>query len=145
VYLITEYVEGIPLNEYVKKSAEKMAETEAILIMCQLLDAVAYLHHKGICHRDIKLENLILTPDKQVKLLDFGFSVFYSTEQNLKLLCGTPSYMAPELLQKGISRDTQGYRGPPIDLWTCGIVFYALLTGHLPFAAHTERDLYKKI
>ena len=70
------------------------------------MDAVSYLHQKGICHRDIKCENLILTPTKSVKLLDFGFSVFYKAEQNLKLLCGTPSYMSPELLQKGISKDT---------------------------------------
>jgi len=81
-------------------------------------------------------------PKIKIKLIDFGFAVFYGAQNpdnSLKLLCGTPSYMAPEMLAK------KQYKGSNIDVWTCGIAFYALLTGQLPFAAHTERDLYKKI
>ncbi len=107
------------------------------------MEAVEYLHSKGICHRDIKLENIIINPKtKKIKLIDFGFAVFYNPnnpDYHLKLLCGTPSYMAPELLQK------KEYRGPPIDVWTCGIAMYILVSGKLPFNAHTERDLQKKI
>lgn len=77
--------------------------------------------------------------DEAIKLIDFGFAIVSKPEESLKLLCGTPAYMSPEMLLK------KEYRGPPIDIWTCGVVFYALLTGGLPFTAHTERDLHKKI
>jgi len=103
-----------------------------------LIDSVSFLHSRGIVHRDIKLENLILTGEA-IKLIDFGFALVSKPDESLKLLCGTPAYMPPEMLLK------KEYRGPPIDIWTCGVVFYALLTGGLPFTAHTERDLHKKI
>lgn len=102
------------------------------------MSAVSYLHQRNICHRDIKLENIIIDPDtKIIKLIDFGFAV-YSTKP-LKLYCGTPSYMAPEIISK------KEYIGPPVDIWTCGIAYYTMLSGCFPFAAHTERELTRKI
>jgi serine/threonine protein kinase len=146
VYLITEFLEGTPLNEYIKtQEGAKFSENESLEILQQLLDAVSYLHKKGVCHRDIKLENIVVvetSPKIKIKLIDFGFAVFFNAsnpDHSLKLFCGTPSYMAPEMLAK------KDYKGSNIDVWTCGVAFYALLTGYLPFAAHTERDLYKKI
>lgn len=91
-----------------------------------------------MCHRDIKLENIIINPDtKQIKLIDFGFAV-YSTKL-LKSFCGTLNYMSPELVSK------KEYKGSCLDIWTCGIVFYVMLTGIFPFAAHTDRELIRKI
>ena len=98
-----------------------------------------YLHSRNICHRDIKLENIIIDPEtKLIKLIDFGFAVF-STKNNLKLYCGTPSYMAPELIAK------KEYNGALVDIWTCGIAYYVMLCGYFPFTAHTDRELQRKI
>lgn len=98
VYLINEYVKGFPLNEYQRSlDSQKLQENDALLILKQLLDSVGYLHSKNICHRDIKLENIIIDIDtKQIKLIDFGFAVF--SKKTLKLHCGTPSYIAPEII-----------------------------------------------
>jgi serine/threonine protein kinase len=91
-----------------------------------------------MCHRDIKLENIIIDKDSgQVKLIDFGFAV-YSTKK-LKMFCGTPNYLAPEILSK------KEYKGGPIDVWCCGILYYVMLCGHYPFSAHTEREMNRKI
>lgn len=91
-----------------------------------------------MCHRDIKLENIIINPTtRYIKLIDFGFSVF--STKPLKLFCGTPSYMAPEIISK------KEYYGGPTDIWTCGVAYYVMLTGHFPFTAHTDRELSRKI
>lgn len=84
-----------------------------------------------MCHRDIKLENIIYNLEtKTIKIIDFGFSV-YSTKP-LKLYCGTPCYMPPEIISK------KEYKGSPIDIWTTGVMFYIMITGFFPFAAHTD-------
>lgn len=91
-----------------------------------------------MCHRDIKLENIIIDPvTKVIKLIDFGFAV-YSTKP-LKLFCGTPAYMAPEIVAK------KEYKGLAADIWTCGISYYVMLMGYFPFQAHTDRELTRKI
>ena len=102
------------------------------------MKALSYIHRNNISHRDIKLENLIINPEtKEIKLIDFGFAV-YSTKA-LKMHCGTPNYMAPEIVSK------KEYKGASIDIWCCGIVYYLLIFGHFPFAAHTDRELIRKI
>ena len=74
---------------------------------------------------------------KVIKIIDFGFAV-YSTKP-LKLFCGTPAYMGPEIISK------KEYKGSAIDIWTCGIAYYLLLMGYFPFQAHTDRELQRKI
>lgn len=113
-------------------------ESEANGILIRLLKALSYLENRSICHRDIKLENIIIDPEtKDIKIIDFGFAV-YSTKP-LKVFCGTLNYMAPEIVSK------KEYMGPPIDIWSCGVVYYVMLTGHFPFSAHTDRELIRKI
>ena len=91
-----------------------------------------------MCHRDIKLENIIIDKETcEIKMIDFGFAV-YSTK-TLKMYCGTANYMAPEIVSK------KEYKGTPIDIWCCGVVFYVMLCGHFPFSAHTDRELIRKI
>jgi len=137
VYLVTEYISGPSLHEFLKQK-ERVDEAEANRILLSLMEALNYLHARNISHRDIKLENIIINQeDNEIKLLDFGFAVF--STKPLKLFCGTANYMAPEILQK------KEYRGSAIDVWTCGILYYTLLTGRFPFQAHTDRELTRRI
>lgn len=96
-----------------------------------------YLHAGHISHRDIKLENILYTQDEVIKLIDFGFAIQSKTK--LKTFCGTPTYMAPELVKK------KEYYGPHVDMWALGVMLYRMLTGTYPFMAKMDRDLYKKI
>lgn len=101
--------------------------------------AVDLLQKRQITHRDIKLDNIIYNNENGlIKLIDFGFAV--SSVKPLKLTCGSLMYMAPELFDRG-----KEYKGTPCDIWACGVVLYAISTGHFPFAAHTERDIITKI
>ena len=92
-----------------------------------------------ICHRDLKLENILIDDRNNVKLIDFGFSVCTPIDSKLKVFCGTPSYMAPEIVVK------KDYNGFASDIWSLGVILYLLLTGVYPFKGATERDLYLKI
>ena len=99
---------------------------------------MAYLHGMHITHRDIKLENVLLDGARNTKLVDFGFSVC-SHHKRLKVFCGTPSYMAPEIVLR------REYFGPPVDIWSLGVLLYALLCGRFPFSASNYPSLYRKI
>jgi serine/threonine protein kinase len=96
------------------------------------------MHTKQICHRDIKLENLIFYEETEtVKIIDFGFAT--GCKEKLKVFCGTPSYMAPEIVAK------KEYSGAAADVWSSGVVMYVMLTGDLPFKSNDEKGLYRKI
>lgn len=90
-------------------------------------------------HRDLKLENILIDDRNNLKLIDFGFSVNIGQDQKLKIFCGTPSYMAPEIVQK------KEYNGYSTDIWSMGIILFVLLSGHFPFKGQNEKDLYSKI
>ena len=133
-------VEGESLHSYIKsKENRRLPEDEAKFIIKQIIQVLAYLHSKNVTHRDIKLENIILDKDKRIKLIDFGFCCCTAPDQRLKVFCGTPSYMCPEIVMK------KEYLGPPTDIWATGVLFYALLCGAFPFRGQTDSELYKKI
>lgn len=98
-----------------------------------------YLHDKNVAHRDLKLENLIVTDSHKVSLIDFGFSICGGADKKLKIFCGTPNYMAPEIVEK------KTYYGPQADIWALGILTFVLLFGRFPFRGISERDLYRRI
>ena len=89
-------------------------------------------------HRDVKLENILFDQNRNVKLSDFGFSV-HSKDKRLKIFCGTPSYMAPEIVMR------REYKGRPVDVWSLGVLLYAMLCGCFPFTASNYPNLYKRI
>lgn len=107
------------------------------MIFSQLVDAVAYMHSNDVCHRDLKLENIILEGMSRVKIIDFGFSTDNTTKQ--RTFCGTPTYMAPEITKR---KDYLGYQ---VDNWAMGVILFRLITGTYPFSAKTDRDLFSKI
>ena len=96
---------------------------------------VAYMHKQGVVHRDLKLDNILLDSHGNVKIGDFGVSRRIQSDQILYEQCGTPTYIAPEVM------DENGYRGFKVDIWSVGICLYGMLHGHAPLAAYQLEDL----
>ena len=143
IYLIMEYNNGIELFDYIVKK-KKLQEKEAFIFYQQIISGIEYLHKVKYIHRDIKPENILIKPDtKKLIIVDFGLSnKFNNPKKNLfKSACGSPSYAAPEML------NGEKYRGPPVDIWSSGVVLYAMLCGYLPFEDENNNndELYDKI
>lgn len=139
VCLIMEYASG-SLRQYLRtRATRRLDELESKQIFRQVLSALDYCHDQNITHRDIKLENILLDDSNNVKLIDFGFATCMPKHKKTKLFCGTPHYMAPEIIQD------VDYIGSPVDMWAMGILLYTMLSGTYPFIANTERDLHNKI
>ncbi|KAF4757412.1 hypothetical protein FOZ63_034047, partial [Perkinsus olseni] len=107
--------------------------------MAQICEGVRYCHNKRIVHRDLKLENILLEGRDRIKIIDFGFSTSVPEGQNVKIFCGTPSYMCPQLVRGG------EYNGFKADMWALGVIVYLILLGSFPFRANTQKELYVKI
>ncbi|KAG0078984.1 hypothetical protein BGZ90_003831 [Linnemannia elongata] len=130
-YIFTELIEGVTLHTYYAQQREVMTESDARYIFRQICDAVNYLHMRNIVHRDIKSENVMVTPNNVVKLIDFGLArESWNTTTMLYTFCGTPSYMAPENAVNGNEKNAYG---PPVDVWALGVLLFRMLTGRYPF------------
>ena len=135
-----EYCGKISMREFLKqKRGGRLEEHELKPIFRQIVKAVQYCHQKGIAHRDIKLENILIMNKKLIKLIDFGFSINIKNKGRLNLFCGTPSYMPPEIVSK------VAYYGKPADIWALGILLFKMLTGNFPFKGRNDRELFRKI
>jgi serine/threonine protein kinase len=141
IHLVMEYVSGCSLEEFLRgRAGSKVSEPEAKIIIKQLARALQYLHGKGIAHRDIKLENVLLEDNSVIKLIDFGFAVKKEEQKNqTDVFCGTPHYMAPEITTK------QKHEPMPTDIWAVGVLLYRLIDGDFPFKASSDRELFNKI
>jgi 5'-AMP-activated protein kinase, catalytic alpha subunit len=139
LYLIMEYVEGGDLYEYIN-SRKQLSEGKACVLFQQLLAAVEYIHRLGVVHRDIKPENILMNTNHDwVKLVDFGLSNSYKNTDHVKTACGSPCYAAPEMLSG------KPYYGLMSDIWSCGVVLFCMICGHLPFDDQNIKKLYRKI
>ncbi|KAL9541377.1 hypothetical protein MBANPS3_009152 [Mucor bainieri] len=138
IYFILEYVDGGELYERIKLEG-KIDEPQAKIWFRELISAVAYIHKHGIVHRDLKPENVLLDKLGSIRLCDFGFGKMFDATKLLDTYCGSPFYAAPEMVT------ATPYRGPPVDMWSCGVILYAMLTGQLPFHCDTMPELFKKI
>ena len=131
ILIIMEYINGGNLFSFLKKH-RKVSEKTAKLLYRQIILGIKYMHEQGIVHRDIKLENILIDLNNNIKICDFGIGrVLSSPDQPLFDQCGTPMYIAPEIL---LCSKEKGYKGFPVDIWSSGIVLYILLSGTLPFA-----------
>lgn len=138
LYLVLEYVEGGELFDLLVERGP-LQESEAIKYFRQIILGTAYCHALGICHRDLKPENLLLDSNLNVKLADFGMAALESNGKLLETSCGSPHYAAPEIVS-GLK-----YHGFASDVWSCGVILFALLTGRLPFDDENIRDLLLKV
>jgi len=128
-FIFLEYLSGGELFDRIEPEIG-MPEHQAQYYFHQLMSAVNYLHHRGVAHRDIKPENLLLTDTDILKLSDFGMATVFRHQGKERLLerrCGTTAYCAPEMLMK------PRYNAEPSDIWSCGIVLVAMVTGELPW------------
>lgn len=139
-HLVLEYVKGCSLYNYIKsKAAGALDETEARRIFNQVLSALDYCHEQSVAHRDIKLDNILLDKKANVKIIDFGFSTLNSHDEKSRVFCGTPSYMAPEIVGR------KDYSGLNADIWALGILLYAMVCGKMPFKAYNDKELFRRI
>ena len=135
ILLIMENILGGDLLTFIKKR-NKLPEKMAKFLFKQLLQSIQYIHSKNIVHRDIKLDNILIDLNNNIKLCDFGVGKFVSGDKEILFdQCGTPAYIAPEVLSG------EGYSGFPVDLWSCGVVLYSLLIGNIPFKAQNLNEL----
>lgn len=120
------------------------SEHEAAASTKAMAEAIGYLHSIGVVHRDLKPENLIYDkpgPEGELKITDFGLAKYRSANQRMQTACGTPGYVAPEVL---MSSSSVKY-GPEVDLWSLGVIVYILLCGFPPFYHDNTSELYKQI
>lgn len=137
-YLVMELFSGRTLVECTPK-AGTIDEEFAKPIFKQILEVIKYIHDKGIAHRDLKLENVLLDNRGHIKLIDFGFSKFADQGQVFKTPCGSPAYAAPEVM------GGSAYDGKAADMWSCGVLLFSLVTGELPWKGGNQIHVYSQI
>lgn len=126
--IVLEYASGGELFDYILQH-RYLKDSLASRLFAQLVSGVHYMHSKGIVHRDLKLENLLLDKHKNIVITDFGFvNSFGPNNELMKTSCGSPCYAAPELVITN-----EPYQARKADVWSCGVILYAMLAGYLPF------------
>uniref|UniRef100_A0A0D9V5W9 non-specific serine/threonine protein kinase n=1 Tax=Leersia perrieri TaxID=77586 RepID=A0A0D9V5W9_9ORYZ len=140
IYFVMEYVRGGELFSRVTKG--RLKEDAARRYFQQLVAAVDFCHSRGVFHRDLKPENLLVDENGDLKVSDFGLAAGrdqFGADGMLHTFCGTPAYVAPEVLRR------RGYYGARADIWSCGVILFALMAGYLPFYDRSLMLLYRKI
>lgn len=140
IYFVMEFAKGGEL--FAKIARGRFSEDLSRRYFQQLISAVGYCHSRGVFHRDLKPENLLLDENWDLKVSDFGLSAVKDQirpDGLLHTLCGTPAYVAPEILAK------KGYDGAKVDVWSCGVILFVLNAGYLPFNDPNLMVMYRKI
>lgn len=138
LYLIMEYASGGELFDYIVQN-QRVPEPEACRFFHQIIAGVEQIHAMNVVHRDLKPENLLLDEHKCIKIVDFGLSNRFDDNQLLRTACGSPCYAPPEMVSG------QSYVPQMCDLWSCGVILFAMVCGFLPFEDSNTSALYKKI
>ncbi|XP_010450810.1 PREDICTED: SNF1-related protein kinase catalytic subunit alpha KIN11-like [Camelina sativa] len=138
IYVVMGYVKSGELFDYIVEKG-RIQEDEARHLFRQIISGVEYCHRNRIVHRDLKPENVLLDSKCNIKIVDFGLSNVMHDGHFLKTSCGSPNYAAPEVISG------RPYSGPEVDIWSCGVILYALLCGTLPFDDENIPILFDKI
>ena len=136
--IVMEYSGGGDLLKYIKTHG-RLSESKAREYFIQIVYGLAHCHWRSVLHRDVKLDNILLDSNGGVKLWDFGVSKIMKKDQVINEQCGTPAYIAPEIISD------QGYSGFSVDIWSLGVLLYAMLWGTVPFKASNMKDLHNLI
>ena len=145
ILILQELVIGISLREYYNneiRNQKGISEHKSNIfkkIFKQIFDAMNYIHKKNIAHRDIKLENILMTKNYEIKIIDLGFGMYNPENKLQNFFCGTPNYMPPEIVFK------RPYNGEKADLWSLGVLVYKIFCADFPFKGKNEKELYKAI
>ncbi|KAM9410794.1 NUAK family SNF1-like kinase 2 [Pholidichthys leucotaenia] len=138
IVIVMEYASQGDLYDYIC-DRKNISEREARHFFRQIVSAVHYCHQNGIVHRDLKLENILLDDNGNVKIADFGLSNLYSGDEFLQTFCGSPLYASPEIV------NGRPYRGPEVDTWSLGVLLYTLVHGTMPFDGNNHKILVQQI
>ncbi|XP_055354632.1 serine/threonine kinase SAD-1-like [Paramacrobiotus metropolitanus] len=138
LYLVLEHVGGGELFDYLVKKG-RLTPKEARKFFRQIISALDFCHSHGICHRDLKPENLLLDDKTNIRIADFGMASLQMNGSMLETSCGSPHYASPEVIRG------ERYDGRRADVWSCGVILYALLVGALPFDDDNLRNLLEKV
>ena len=138
IFIIMEYCEGKEILDYIL-TKNRLSELEGLKYFQQLINCLFYLHSQNIAHRDVKIDNMLLDKNRDLKLIDFGLSTKYSDDDLLDQPCGTVVYAAPEVLEG------KEYHGMLADVWSSGIVLYGMLAGYLPFSDKDDEVNKKQV
>lgn len=147
-YLLMEFVSGGDLMDFVAAHGS-VGEDAGREITRQVLEAIAYIHSRGISHRDLKPDNILIEQDDPVlvKLTDFGLAKVQGNGTFMKTFCGTLAYVAPEVIggKNDNTEEEKNEYSSLVDMWSMGCLVYVILTGHLPFSGSTQEQLYEQI
>jgi serine/threonine protein kinase len=135
---VMEMCAGGDLLNYVRKR-RRLNEGVCKRLFRQIVEGLGHIHSRGIIHRDIKLDNILVDGKGNLKVADFGVGRTVKKGEKMREQCGTPAYIAPEILID------EGYEGFGVDMWSAGVVLYAMLYGSVPFKANNMQDLHKLI
>ncbi|XP_050720076.1 serine/threonine-protein kinase BRSK2-like isoform X2 [Eriocheir sinensis] len=138
LYLVLEHVSGGELFDYLVKKG-RLTPKEARRFFRQIISALDFCHSHSICHRDLKPENLLLDEKNSIRIADFGMASLQPEGSMLETSCGSPHYACPEVIRG------EKYDGRRADVWSCGVILYALLVGALPFDDDNLRQLLEKV
>lgn len=138
IVIVMEYASKGDLYDYIN-DRQRLTEQEARHFFRQIVSAVYYCHKNGIVHRDLKLENILLDENGNVKIADFGLSNLYQQDKYLQTYCGSPLYASPEIV------NGRPYKGPEVDSWSLGVLLYILVHGNMPFDGQDYKHLVRQI
>ncbi|XP_008107814.2 NUAK family SNF1-like kinase 2 [Anolis carolinensis] len=138
IVIVMEYASKGDLYDYIAER-QRLTEQEARHFFRQVVSAVYYCHKNGIVHRDLKLENILLDANGNIKIADFGLSNVFQQDRLLQTFCGSPLYASPEIV------NGRPYKGPEVDSWSLGVLLYILIHGAMPFDGHDYKTLVKQI
>ncbi|XP_061420373.1 serine/threonine-protein kinase BRSK2 isoform X6 [Lethenteron reissneri] len=138
LYLVLEHVSGGELFDYLVKKG-RLTPKEARKFLRQIISALDFCHSHSICHRDLKPENLLLDEKNNIRIADFGMASLQVGDNLLETSCGSPHYACPEVIRG------EKYDGRKADVWSCGVILFALLVGALPFDDDNLRQLLEKV